>query len=244
MANKLMKWAVVATTAGVIFVNYLAATGVVNDKTTGELSDKYTTAITPAGYAFTIWSVIYLGLIVFSIFQLLPGRSEEPRLARIRGLYIFNGIGNCLWILAWHYELVPLSLGIMAALLLSLLAINAHIARCETAAELITTKIPFNIYFGWITLATILNATITLVYFGVSLPPLATSLVGSALIVVAALLGVFVRFRLSAAAYPVAIAWGITAIAVANGGNTAIVVSSAVAVIVLLLAALAGALRE
>lgn len=244
MNEKIRQILVIAATAGVIFVNYLAASGLVNNRTTGELSDKYSTEITPAGYAFAIWSLIYLGLIAFSIYQALPAQTDNSLLRKIRSVYILNCVANCAWIYAWHYELVPLSLLLMLVLLATLIYINLTLIHADTTAELVTTKIPFNIYFGWITLATILNASITLVYYGVEFSAGITSAIGAFLILVAAALGVILRFKISAVFYPLTIAWGITAIALKQSGDTIVVVSTVIAVIALLFAALAGFIQK
>lgn len=244
MNEKIRQIIVIVATAGVIFVNYLAATGVVNNKTTGELSDKFSTEITPAGYAFAIWSLIYLGLIAFSIYQALPTNTDNKLFQKIRPAYILNCVANAAWIYAWHYELIPLSLLIMLALLGTLIFINKVLIDAESTADIITAKVPFNIYFGWITVATILNVSITFVYFGVKFPPTATSITGAVLILIATTLGVLLRFKISSAFYPLTIAWGLTAIAVKQSGDTIVVVATAIGVILLLISSLAGFINK
>jgi hypothetical protein len=244
MNEKIRQVLVIVATAGVIFVNFLAASGFVNNKTTGELSDKFSTDITPAGYAFAIWSLIYLGLIAFSIYQALPSQTENNLFKQIRTIYILNCLANCGWIYAWHYELVPLSLLIMLVLLGTLIFINVVLIKANSTADILTAKVPFNIYFGWITVATILNASITLVYFGVQCSEIATSIIGAILILIATTLGVLLRFKISSAFYPITIAWGLTAIAVKQSGDTIIVVSTAIGVILLLITALAGFIKK
>jgi energy-converting hydrogenase Eha subunit A len=244
MSEKIRQFLVPIATAGVIFVNYLAATGVVNNKTTGELSDKYATQINPAGYAFSIWSLIYLGLIIFSIYQALPSQTENKLFRKIRPVYIINCIANAAWIYAWHYEIIPLSILIMLVILGTLIFINLALVDMDTISETLIAKVPFNIYFGWITVATILNASITLVFFGVQFSETITSVIGAILILIALVLGVLVRFKISSVFYPLTIAWGITAIAVKQSGDTIIVVTSAIAVIGLLIASLAGFINK
>lgn len=244
MNEKIRQILVIVATAGVIFVNYLAATGVVNNKTTGDLSDKYATDITPAGYAFSIWSLVYLGLIAFSIYQALPSQTDNKSFKKIRPLYILNCVANGGWIYAWHYELVPLSFLIMLVLLGTLIFINSVLIETPSTAEFLIAKIPFNVYFGWVTLATILNASITLVYFGVRFSEPLTSIAGAILILVAAGLGVLLRFGFKSIFYPLTIAWGLTAIAVKQSGDTIVVAASAAGVIALLIAALAGFIKK
>ena len=105
-------------------------------------------------------------------------------------------------------------------------------------------RMPFNLYFGWVTVATILNATIVLVYLGYNASSGYGPALGAALVAVATVFGVFIRFRLNAFAYPLAIAWAVTAIAVKQSGNTPIVVAAAVSVVILLFVALWGAVRD
>ena len=240
MTEKIRQILVPVATAIVIYVNYRAASGIVNNKTTSELSEKFPTDFTPAGYAFAIWSLIYLGLIVFSIYQAIPAQTENKLFVKIRPAYILNCLANAAWIYAWHYELIPLSLLIMLVLLGSLIFINLSLNEMDTISETLIAKVPFNIYFGWITVATILNVSITLVFFGVQLSATATSILGTILILIAMTLGILIRFKISSISYPLVIAWGITAIAVKQSADTILVVASAIAVIGLLISALAG----
>ena len=87
---------VIVATLGVILINYFAAQGYINNITPQIISNKYPTLITPAGYAFAIWSLIYLGLIGFSIYQALPSQTDNPRFKNVRSLYIVNLRGKLL----------------------------------------------------------------------------------------------------------------------------------------------------
>lgn len=234
---------VIAATAGVIFVNYLASQGSIGSVTTGEISDKYPTFITPAGYAFSIWSLIYLGLIGFSIYQAFPSQSDNPRFRNVRTLYILNCAANCAWLYAWHYEMIVVSLVLMFVILATLIFINSILKNTETTAETWLAHIPFNLYFGWITVAAIVNASITLLFLGVNASYTVTIILTCLLIIVAVALGALIRFKLQAAAYALAIAWALTAIAVEQSGKTAIVVCCAFGVIALLIAAITPFLR-
>lgn len=240
MNEKIRQILVPLATIGVIFVNYLAGTGRINNITPEVVSDKYPTIITPAGYAFVIWSVIYLGMIGFSIYQALPAQRDNPRVSSIRTVYILNCAANCGWIYLWHHEMIIGALGVILLLLATLVYINLHTRNAVGPAETWLVKIPFSIYFGWVTVATILNFTIALVYLGVVAADLTSQILGAALIIIATLLGILMRFKLGLAAYPLTVAWALTAIAVAHGGETIIVVTAAVSVIVLLLTALSG----
>lgn len=239
--QRIKQFLVVAATGAVIFVNYLAGTGRINHQTPEVISDKYSTLITPAGYAFAIWSLIYLGLAVFAIYQMLP--KNTARYAKIRTVYILNCAANCAWIYLWHYEQILASLAVMFVLLGTLVFINVKLLETESPAEYWLARVPFNIYFGWITVATILNFTVVLVYLNVKTSDFTASVSASVLIVAATLLGLIIRFKLVNVAYPVTIAWALTAIAVKQSGRTMIVVCAAFGVIALLVSALTILMR-
>lgn len=227
---------VLIATIAVIFVNSLAAAGLIGEVTPGAISDKYPTVVTPAGYAFSIWSVIYLGLIVFSIYQLV--RRNLSAVNNIRLPYLIACVLNCVWIFAWHYELIPLSLAVIASLLAVLFKINRNLAEPTSFSEFWAVKAPFSIYFGWITVATIANFAITIRYLDPNISSELWTLLGIGMIVLAASLAVIIRYRLANYLYPLAIAWALTAIGVKQSGHTLIVVAAALGTITCLIATL------
>ncbi|MDQ3324049.1 MAG: tryptophan-rich sensory protein, partial [Acidobacteriota bacterium] len=197
------------------------------------------TIITPAGYAFGIWSLIYLGLIIFSIYQALPSQTQNPRFRKIRILYVLSCAANCVWIYLWHHELIWASLTVIFVLLGTLVFINSALQNKQAAAETWIARVPFGLYFGWITVAAILNFTVALVYSDVRLSSSATTVWASILIAAAVISGIIIRLKLSTAAYALAIAWALTAIAVNLGGSeTVLVILTAFGVIALLIAAI------
>lgn len=227
---------VIAATLGVLIFNWLAASGYLGGIETGAISDKYPTRITPAGYAFAIWSLIYAGLIAFSIYQALPANTERFR--RIRTVYILNCATNCAWLYFWHREAILLCAAIIFLLLGTLVFINVKLKKTETTSEFWFAKAPFSLYFGWVTVAAILNATVALVYLNVRFSDSMVVNAGAFLILAATALGVIIRFKLNSIFYPLAIAWALTAIAVKQSGQTMIVASAAVSVNILLIVAL------
>ena len=236
MNDRLKSVLVIAATIGVMAFNWLAAKGILGGIDTGAISDKYPTRITPAGYAFSIWSLIYLGLIVFSIYQVLP--RNLARFRSVRTVYILSCAANCAWLYFWHHEAILVCLAVIFVLLASLAFINIRLQNTESSGEYWLGKVPFGLYFGWVTVATILNATIALVYLNVRVSDSTANLSGAALILIAATLGVIIRWKMKNYFYPLAIAWALTAIAVKQSGQTLIVASAAVGVIACLLAAI------
>ncbi|HEX8638723.1 MAG TPA: TspO/MBR family protein [Pyrinomonadaceae bacterium] len=235
MNDRLKPILAVIATIGVIIFNYLAATGALGGIDPGAISDKYPTRITPAGYAFAIWSLIYAGLVAFSIYQALPKNADRFR--SIRTVYILSCAANCAWLYFWHADRILVSVLVIFVLLGSLAFINVRLRETETHGEYWFAKVPFGLYFGWVTAATILNATVALVYSNVRVSDSATNFIGAGLLLIAAALGVIIRFKLTNYFYPLAIAWALTAIAVKQSGQTLIVAAAAVGVIACLLAA-------
>jgi translocator protein len=224
-------------TFGVIFVNYLASTGYIGGITPQVISAKYPTVVTPAGYAFAIWSLIYLGLIVFGIFQSMPTQFESFR--KIRTPYLLSCLANCVWIYVWHHELIIASVFAMLVLLASLIAINVNLSVKDS----LIARIPFGIYFGWICVATIANISICFSYSGLETTKPTAILLTCILIIIAATLGILMRFKLPNAAFAFTIAWAILAIALKNGSITAISAVSAFSFMGLLIAALLPFIR-
>jgi benzodiazapine receptor len=116
---------------------------------------------------FSIWGLIYLALTGFAIYQALPSQQDNPRLRRIGYLFALSCGANVGWLFLWHYELFPLTIVAMAALLTLLIAIYLRqgIGRTQVpTVEMLLVRVPFSIYLGWITVATIANATSLLDY--------------------------------------------------------------------------------
>jgi translocator protein len=232
--DKLRAVLVLAATIGTIVFNWLAATGYVNSVTPQMISEKYPTNITPAGYAFAIWSLIYLGMVAFSIYQMLG--ANVARFRGIRSLYIMSCALNCAWIYFWHQDQIAICLAIILSLLAVLFFINVKLKNFDSIADSAIVKAPFGIYFGWVTAASLVNFAVLLVSLKIDLGP--SSVVGVILILFAAAMGVLIRVRLTNYFYPLAIAWALTAIAVKQSGQTWIVSAAAVGVIACLIASL------
>ena len=143
-----------------VVMNYLANALPLNGKTTGQLSDAYPNLFTPAGVTFSIWGFIYILLLIFCVIQFTT--SYQAAISRIGWLFGFTCVFNALWIVAWHYERLPLSLILMLGLLVSLIWINVFIRGLPDAF----IKAGFGVYLGWICIATIANVSALLVNYG------------------------------------------------------------------------------
>ncbi|MFO7574587.1 MAG: tryptophan-rich sensory protein [Bacteroidales bacterium] len=157
MNSLLLRYINLLLFGGMLMMNYLANALPLNNKTTGQLSDAYPNLFVPAGITFSIWGIIYLLLAAWCIFQFTAkGKTIS---ANISWLFTISCILNGLWIVAWHYEKLSLSLLIMVGLLASLVLINMSLRNLPNGL----TKAAFGIYLGWICIAIIANVTALLV---------------------------------------------------------------------------------
>ena len=217
--------AVVAT----IVVNILANALPLNGLNTGEISDRFQVFFVPAGYVFSIWGLIYLGLIAFGIYQFLPSQRENPRLQRIGYLFVFSCLANITWLFLWHYEIFTLTLVAMLTLLLLLIAIYLHlgIGRSQVSTlEKWSVQIPFSIYLGWITVATIANVTSLLYYLNWSGWGISPEIWTVIMLVVGVVISAAMRITRNEVAYLLVIIWAYIGIFVKHSGNP-VVASSA-----------------
>jgi hypothetical protein len=158
----LRQWVNILGSVLTLVVNGLANGLPLNGHTTGSISDQFKVYFVPAGYVFSIWGLIYFGLIAFAVYQGLPAQRENLRLRRIGYFFAVSCLANCAWIFLWHYELFTLTLVAMFTLLLSLIAIylRLDIGRARASSvEKWCVDIPFSVYLGWITVATIANVS-------------------------------------------------------------------------------------
>ena len=172
--NKSILIKVLAVTAfiAMVAVNFLANALPINGLDTGVISDLYPNLFAPAGVTFSIWGLIYILLGVFilyllGLFREGKNKTNSTLLNKIGVLFIISSLANISWIFAWHYLLIGLSLVIMFILLTTLIKIADTLTKEKLSGkEKMFLRIPFGVYFGWITVAVIANVTIFLVSVG------------------------------------------------------------------------------
>lgn len=145
--------------AVMIVMNYLANALPLNNKTTGALSDALPNLFVPAGLTFSIWGIIYLLVAAFCFIQFKG--SNQVVIEKIGWLFSISCLLNAIWIVAWHYQRIPVSLLIMAGLLITLIYINMIIRDLPFGI----IKAAFGIYLGWICIAIIANVTALFVHY-------------------------------------------------------------------------------
>ena len=188
----------------VIVVNYLANALPIAGRTTGALSDSFPSLFTPAGITFSIWGVIYLLLIIFVIYQ-AKGLFKESNIPQNRYLYridiwfFVTSVLNVSWIFAWHHQVVWLSMVLMLLFLFSLILSYARLGignRVVSRSEMYLVHMPFSVYLGWISVATIANASTLLLRYkwnGWGLAPETWTVVMIAIVILLTLIVLFAR---------------------------------------------------
>ncbi len=167
--NLVLKILVAVSYIAMVTVNYLANALPIGGITTGKASDSYPNLFTPAGLTFSIWGVIYLLLAVYVVYQFgwfgdKFDKKKEELIKRIGQLFILTSAANISWIFAWHYGVIWLSVVIMIILLTGLIMLADIINKQNfDLTENICLRLPFSLYFGWITVATIANISVFLV---------------------------------------------------------------------------------
>jgi len=152
-----------------VLVNILANVIPFNGVTTGQISDSYPNLFAPAGITFSIWGIIYLSLASyllyqFGLFNKKEGIINKEVIEKAGIFFTISSIANTVWIFVWHYRAIGISLFMIVIILLCLIIINVTIKKANLITrEKIFLRLPFSIYFGWITVAVIANVSVFLV---------------------------------------------------------------------------------
>lgn len=184
-----------------LVMNTLANALPINGRTSGAVSDSFPLVFVPAGYVFSIWGLIYVGLISLVVYAFTGAGRRSSRVAALGGAWLpLNFTANGLWILCWHYGFYLGSLILMLVILASLKAVHARLDACDgagraTAGETWLVRVPLSIYQGWISVATIPNFAVVLLVAGWNGAPLAPETWGAIFVVVAAALNLFMVLR-------------------------------------------------
>lgn len=224
-----------------IVINYLSNTGIFNGETMSSISAKFQNLFTPAGYAFSIWGLIYLGLLGFVVYYgpfTKNNDAKDKTVANIRWWFVISCFANCLWIIAWLYEYTLLTIPIMVVLFISLLKIiqnNRNIIESGDIKTAVFLRWPFYIYSGWISVALIANISAYLKKiewngFGISETSWTLTL-----FVIAAMIHLYMIWKKNMSAFALAAVWALIAIAVANQNSNHTVYISAIVTAVFIL---------
>ena len=237
-ADRLRQILVLVATLVTIAFNGLSQSLPIGGRTSAEVSNTYTTFFTPANYAFSIWGVIYLLLLGFALYQALPAQRENVHARKIGGLYLLTCALNCTWITVFQSNLIPLSFALIVAFLVTLIAIyrRLDVGRAPVSrSDRWLIQLPFSVYLGWLSVATIANGAV----LGVALEQtdplgIAGPTWAAMMLVVATALGAFIVTTRRDLAYVLVFIWAFVAIINKQSATPVVTTTALVAVIVLI----------
>ena len=231
----LLKWLNIIAFVAVVIVNGLAgSTTLIGGQDTAQVSDNNFTMITPAGYTFAIWGVIYTLLGLFVIYQALPsdkGKTTE----KVGWFFILSSIANICWLFLWQFEFLAVSVVLMFLLFASLLKayLNLGISKSSVSwRERIAVQAPFSVYFGWITIASIANVAAALVSLDWNGFGLSAETWGILVIIIALLITTLVVITRRDVAYGLVIIWALIGISSGQSGNQNITLLTQISAVV------------
>ena len=211
------------------------------------ISDANLSPVTPAGWAFAIWAVIYAGSLVLAVYQLLP-RQLPRRLHRRTGWWLLGAFtASTVWVPLFGSRVIWLSQIALLMLVLCLILVAhrfSRMGRAENAAERFAFRLPVMIYLGWATVACIAGFGAMFRSWGMDQDSRQTSEVGVALVLSATIASLFIVGRLAAiGGFLLAAFWGLVAVAAATYAED-VRVAVVLAIIVVLAAVVGRTLRS
>lgn len=234
----------------VVVVNALANIMEFNGQSTGDVVNADPVYFQPAGWAFSIWTLIYILLGVFVVYSFLPAGRRNARIRWISPAFLVANIANISWLLLWHWEQWFASVMVILLLLLALVFIYMRLRRGRrpveeqpTAGERLMVWTPFSVYLGWITVATLSNVTVWSERTGTAISGLSPTSWAVVAIVIAAGAAALMATWQRDPSYTAVIAWALLAVAVEQWDRSKMVsVSAIVAVVIVAALVVFGAL--
>ncbi|KAL3908633.1 MAG: hypothetical protein SGILL_008413 [Bacillariaceae sp.] len=177
------------------------------------LSEKYQTLVTPAGYAFAIWGIIFTAELIWTIAQCLPSYRSTVLVTKGVGYYfVWACLAQAIWTVAFGLEKIPLSLLCMVLILIPLLIILNNISRldAESIGRYWLLKFPFEIHCAWLMAATLVNTNV--VFVAVQASSTVQTVAGWTSLVAVILIGIYYTMQRKWVV-PSVLAWATAAIA-------------------------------
>jgi len=227
----LRQWANLIAIIAAFGINVFANIAPVNGLSIGDISNRFFSEvqIIPANYAFAIWGLIYLGLISFGIYQVLPAQRDNPHLRQIGYFLVVASLAQIVWIFLFEYQRFVLSLVAMLVILLPLIAIYWRLRIGEqrvSRQEKWLVHIPLSIYLAWISVATIVNVAIAFYSLGWRGEPLSPEIWTVIMILVGGGIAATIARKRVDIAFPLVIIWAFIAIAVRQANQPLIAMTA------------------
>ncbi len=226
----------------VLVINYLSGTGAIGNTSVGGISRMYPTVITPAGYAFSIWGLIYTLLILFTCIQWYTYIKKDQSLINSIGIYFFlANLANLLWVVIWVNGFIGLSLLMILILLGSLLILMQRLDLERWNAPFTTIVFvwwPISIYLGWVIIASILNFNVFLASAGYNQELLSATILGIILIALGTAVYIYLTYSRNLRETAAVGVWGLIAVTVEQASVNVAITTAAAASASILFAAI------
>ncbi len=222
----------------------LTSLGYMGPNPVGNTGTDINPLIVPEPYAFAIWSIIYLGLIVFPIYHFFrPPIAQHVHWSKVHLWYAINVVCNGLWLVCASYDWLILSVGVIVLMLISLMIIHAElraISRVDGIRQYWVERAVFSVYFAWITLATVLNVASALLYYGWTGGPLSQEIWTVVMSLVAAAIAGHVAWHKSDRPYAAVVVWAFVALTIRHWGEIPMIAYTAIGVVVMFVGLIVG----
>lgn len=233
-----------------IGINYLSNTGYINNETMASISAKFQNLFTPAGYAFSIWGIIYLGLLGFVIYYGPFTKNTEAKDKTVLNTgwwFIISCVANSLWIFTWLHEYTLITVPVMVLLFVSLLKIimnNRGLIESRDFKTTVFLRLPFYLYSGWVSVALIADIAAYLKkiqWSGFGIPETGWTVL---MFITAAVIHLYMTWKKNMSAFALVAVWALIAIAVANRYSNQTVYISAIVTALFILVNIAFKLSQ
>ncbi|WP_409482561.1 hypothetical protein P5008_04180 [Helcococcus ovis] len=211
ISTKVKSWINLIVFAITLIINYLTASGFINGMSQKVVSNKYNTLITPAGFTFSIWGLIYLLIGISLVYMLLNNKETRVKslINILTPIFLFNCLFNILWNISFLYEKIGLSTIFIFLMLVNLILINKKLYNNKKEIKYKLTSLAFGIYAGWLTIASFVNMLAFLVSinwdgFGIS-----QTIWAPIILLVTIIISILVNMKLNNSVYLLPIAWAI-----------------------------------
>ena len=218
MKDIIIKITVAATFVLMVTLNSLANILPINGLTTGAISDSYPNLFAPAGITFSIWGLIYLLLAIYTVYQFT---TKNKLIDKMNPYFIATSIANSLWIYSWHYRHIGVSVLLIIIILFSLIKIADLLNKEKfTLREKLCVRLPFSVYFGWLTVAVIANITTFIVSLNWNRFGFPDQMWAIIILLVGAAIGIIRTFKDRGVAYGLVLIWAYLGILIKHTSST------------------------
>jgi hypothetical protein len=214
---------------------------------TGAISDANISPVTPAGYAFAVWGLIYVACLALAVYQLLPSQQERA-VHRVTGWWLFGAfIASALWVPIFGTRTIWLA-QILIVILVVYLVFAARgfllVGPAGSTAEEVFLRLPVMIYLGWAIVAAAAGFATTFRSWGMPASARWANEIGVVLVVSAVIMSFFVVFRLVAVVgFLLTACWALLAVALATESSS-VRNASVLGIVILLLVVLGRTVRS